>query len=91
MIDLEEHSEELGYDIDFVIEYLTRYGEIPPERLDVIYLGSASDTDERLIVLGKHEAQFTEYQDLVNGVLDYKTVGESALGVWTLMNEWAWK
>lgn len=91
MTDLEEHSEELGYDIDFVIEYLTRYGEIPPKRLDVIYLGSASDTDERLIAIGRHEARFVKYQDLVNGLLDYKTIGENTLEEWTLMNEWAWK
>lgn len=88
---LEEHSEELGYDIDFVIEYLTRYGETPPKRLEVVYLGESSDYDERMEIIGRYEAQFMNYQDLLSYGLYYKSVGENAIGDWTTIGEWAWK
>lgn len=98
MIDLEEYAEEVyEYGADFVLEYIQWYNEPPPVgKLEIAYLGESSDIDERIEMLGQHESCLVEWQAVQDRVIDYMTIdykalGESVLGEWNLMIEWAWK
>lgn len=52
--------------------------------------------NDKIVMLGQHEACLVEWQAVQDRVTDYMTIdyralGESVLGEWNLMIEWAWK